>query len=69
VSAAWLLMGEDNKRIQEKQEQNKIIHVIHKHDCVEIIYATALLLREDKKNLSLLLKIKKCTEVQISKLN
>ena len=69
VSAAWLLMGEDNKRVQEKQEQNKIIHVSHKHDCVEIIYATALLLRDDKKNLSLLLKIKKCAEVQISKLN
>jgi hypothetical protein len=70
VSAAWLLIGEENNGELKKKEKNKkIIDMGHKHDCVEIIYATALLLREDKENLSLLLKIKKCAEVQISKLN
>jgi len=69
VSAAWLLLGEDPKQPSVVAAKNKSLGMPtrHKHDCADHIYATALLLREDKENLSLLGKLQQCVESQINK--
>ena len=71
VTAAWLLIGDDTDVSPTTTSRNKKIPgskiKSHKHDCIEHIFATALLLRDDKKNYSLLLKIKDCVDSEILK--
>ena len=73
VSASWLLLGNGkgpSTQIPEIFSKTKIHNQsAHKHDCVESIYACAVLLRDDKKNLLLLSKIKECADAQIKKQN
>jgi DNA-binding XRE family transcriptional regulator len=62
VSPVWLLVGENNA------EQNKP-KVRHKHNCVENIFAAALLLRDDPNNAQLLKKIQACISSQLAKIS
>lgn len=55
VSAAWLLLGDDNQDQRRNSKAQK-----HKHDCVENIQAAALLLKSDPNNLTIIGMIDAC---------
>lgn len=55
ASAAWLLLG--NIKVSQSRSSNA---ATHKHDCVERIRATALLLVDDPKNIDLIDKLAAC---------
>ena len=57
VSPSWLLLGEDEKN---HSSGNRKSPKAHKHDCGEHIFAAAILLKDDTKNLDLIEKIEEC---------
>lgn len=71
VSASWLLMGDDKKSLNRSEiaTKDKIDKKSHRHDCIEHIYASAILLRDDRTNQKLLKIIKNCAEYQLQKRN
>lgn len=62
VSASWLLVGEN-------VVDQKNARATHKHNCIEHIYAAALLLKEEPTNTLLLKKIMDCISSQFEKLS
>lgn len=71
VSASYLLLGDvtsNDTASNKKNKKNNSNHIkSHKHNCIERIYAMALLLQEDEYNTSILNKLKECIESQINK--
>jgi phage repressor protein C with HTH and peptisase S24 domain len=57
VSPSWLLLGEGDV-IQSAK--NRKLTKTHKHNCVEHIFAAAMLLKDDPSNLDLIHKIEDC---------
>ncbi len=66
VTAAWLLIGEDNKLAPKTKPGT--VEKKHKHNCIDQIYAIALLLREDENNEDLIRKLDECIQSQKAKL-
>lgn len=55
ASAAWLLLGD----VKATQSRSSNVPV-HKHDCIEHIRATTVLLQSDPKNIDLIDKLAAC---------
>lgn len=57
VSPSWLLLGEGDKNPSVNNHKSP---KAHKHDCGEHIFAAAMLLKDDTKNIDLIEKIEEC---------
>lgn len=62
VTPSWLLIGDT---VADQKKTN----VRHKHNCIENIYAAALLLKDDPQNPQLLKKIQACISSQRAKIS
>jgi len=62
VDPAWLLVGAEEVVLQPPKKP-------HKHNCVQQIYAIAILLRDEPQNRPLLIKLIDCAQSQIRKLS
>ena len=67
VTPSWLLIGDTKDTSQSSTGKSKATRS-HKHNCVDVIYATALLLKDDRDNLELIAKLDECVQSLKSKL-
>ena len=65
VSAAWLLVGAEGG-VGEHPVKSRT--QAHKHNCVEQIYALAILLRDDPNNRPLVVKLIDCAQSHLTKI-
>jgi transcriptional regulator with XRE-family HTH domain len=60
VTPSWLLIG-DTKETSPSSTVQKTAQP-HKHNCVNVISATALLLKDDRDNIELITKLDECVQ-------